>query len=274
MRYNFLLLAITATVFLSCKKDTYNPPPPVEPEPDVAVLLKEIVIPNLPSPYYHFEYNTDSTVKNVSFASGFTNYDVLYDGNRISEMRNNIIVNKDRLQYVYDNAGHLSVINYADSNGVVYKRSYFTYGGDKIIKIEREIKLGPGFIIDRTMTMSYHGDGNLKELSYHRPALNGQSELTYTDRFEQYDDKTNVDGFSLVHEEFFEHLFLLPGVKLQKNNPGKVTRTGDGVNYIVDYTYTFNAAQLPLTKKGQLLFTSGADTGKKFQTNSTFSYYE
>jgi len=71
----------------------------------------------------------------------------------------------------------------------------------------------------------------------------------------------NVDGFSLIHNEFFDHLFLLHGVQLQKNNPGKETRTGDGVNYTVDYTYTYDSRNAPLTKKGDLLMLNGATGG-------------
>src|SRR5215217_8680763 len=100
MRYSHALLTITLMVTLfSCRKErgTYPAEPPTVP-PDVPtkhVLLKDITIPHLPSPYYHFEYNTDSLVTKADFASGFTIYDVFYTGNKISEMRNNIIVNHD-----------------------------------------------------------------------------------------------------------------------------------------------------------------------------------
>ena len=66
-----------------------NPPP--------AVLLKDIVVPNLPSPYYHFEYDATGRVSAASFASGFTQYQVTYQGDQISELRNNTLGNQDRL---------------------------------------------------------------------------------------------------------------------------------------------------------------------------------
>jgi hypothetical protein len=47
--------------------------------------------------------------------------------------------------------------------------------------------------------------------------------VTTVDLFEQYDNKVNVDGFSLIHDDFFDHLVLLPGVQLQKGNPGRQT---------------------------------------------------
>src|SRR5580765_3148075 len=96
MRYVHVLLTMSFTLLLfACRKE-YTPDP-VEPPgaPAKHVLLKDITIPHLPSPYYHFEYNTDSLPTKVDFGSGFTIYDILYHGDTISEMRNNIFVNHD-----------------------------------------------------------------------------------------------------------------------------------------------------------------------------------
>jgi len=123
------------------------------------------------------------------------------------------------------------------------------------------------------MTFSYYPDGNLKELAYHYLPLVTQTEATYTDRFEQYDNNINADGFGLLHNEFFDHLILLPGVELQKNNPAKETRIGDGVNYSVDYRYSYNDKNAPLTKIGDLIITNGTDSGRHFQTHAVYSYY-
>lgn len=274
LRPKFLLFFTATFLLISCKKDQPPAAPtdqPVAPVP--GVLLKEINIPNLPSPFYHFEYNADNKLRFASYASELTRYNLSYDGNRISELRNDILVNRDRLQYTYENSGKPGMVTYADSTGNVYVRIKLTYDGNKLVELKRERKFHGSFSIDKIMTMIYHADGNLKQLTDHRPAFNGQPELTFIDQFEQYDNKVNVDGFSLIHNEFFDHLVLLPGVQLQKNNPQKVTRTGSGVNYKIDYTYVYNDKNLPLTKKGALTFTNGTDAGKQFQTNSVFSYY-
>jgi hypothetical protein len=126
------------------------------------------------------------------------------------------------------------------------------------------------------MSFSYYADGNVMEIVEHRPAIeNRQPETTSVDRFEQYDDKLNVDAFGLIHDDFLDHLVLLPGVTLQKNNPGKETfiGDGDGANFTVAYTYTFDSAGRPLTKNGTFVYTGGPDVGKVFPTLSTFSYY-
>jgi len=70
MRYNEAFRIVVFTLLLaSCKKDhTTNPPTPPPPDPVKKVLLKDITIPNLPSPYYHLEYNSDSMITKVDFS--------------------------------------------------------------------------------------------------------------------------------------------------------------------------------------------------------------
>lgn len=275
MRYKYLVLLIAATILYSCKKESGiigpDSPPVIDPVPKV--LLKDVVIERLPSPYYHFEYNATGKVTFVSYASDLARYDVVYDGDRIKEMRNNIIVNKDTLRYSYDNAGRVDALKYINEAGTVYTVLFFTYDGQKLIEIERDRKSGTGFITDKIMKMSYHPDGNLNELTYHYLPFNGQPEYVYTDRYEQYDNKINVQGFSLLHNEFFDHLVFLPGAQFQKNNPGKVTHTGDGDNYQIDYAYTYSDRNAPLTRSGDFVYTTGPNSGQRFQLSATYTYY-
>jgi hypothetical protein len=266
-----LVTAIAAVLVLaSCGSDSAVTAPPATD----AVLLKDIVIDRLPSPYYHFEYDASHRISAVSFASGFTNYDVAYDGDRISEVRNNIVVNHDRLVYVYDDAGRVVTIKYTDENGVVFTVLFFTYAGQQLIGLERDLRVTGGFVMDKTMSFTYDADGNLLQLTEHRPALEGlQSEATTVDRFDGYDHGINVDSFDLLHDDFFDHLVLLPGVQLQKGNPARVTHTGDGDNYTVDYAYTYDSRNRPTARSGDLLFVTGQDAGRHFQLSTAFSYY-
>jgi len=270
MPHKYLLLLIASAILFSCKKEK----PPIDPPPPPpTVLIKDVVLSHLPSPFYHFEYNAAGKATFISYASDLFRYDVIYDGDKISEMRNNIIVNKDRLQYFYDNAGRVNTVKYADSTGLVYAIINLTYDGPKLIKFEREKKLSGDFIVDKTITMSYHPDGNLLDLTIHRPAIVGQNESTIIDRYEQYDNKINAEGFSLLHDEFFDHFVFLPQVQLQKNNPGKQTHTGDGDNFKVDYTYIYNDRMAPLTRSGDFVYTSGPNTGQRFPLSSEYTYY-
>jgi len=276
MRFNLLLLFMTSAILLSCRKDKVSidqPTPEPTDAPAPTVLLKDIVIPNLPSPYYHFEYNAQGKTTLNSFASDLFRFDVIYNGDRIQEMRNNIAFGTDTLRYFYDNIGRVDAVNYIDPAGRLYIKVFFTYDGRKLIKLDRWRLAGGNFLLNKTMTLSYYADGNLREIIDHRPAVNGQVESTSIHRFEQYDEKINVDGFSIIHNDFFDHLILLPGVQIQKNNPLKEIVTGDGSNYIVDYTYLYNDSKVPLTKTGNLKFTNGANAGISFETKSMFSYY-
>ena len=125
------------------------------------------------------------------------------------------------------------------------------------------------------MSLAYGADGNLATITEYRLAVAGlQDDATAVTRFDEYDTGINVDGFSLIHNDYFDHLVLLPGVQLQKNNPRRETRTGDGVTYTVDYTYDYDTdGKRPLTKHGDLLITGGTDAGTRVQTSSVFTYY-
>jgi hypothetical protein len=125
------------------------------------------------------------------------------------------------------------------------------------------------------MTFTYYADGNLEEITELRPLIPipGQSNANFVERFEQYDNKINIDGFSLIHNEFFDHLVLLPGVQFQKNNPRKFTHTGDDVDYKIEYNYVYNDRNAPLTKDGVGIWLSGPKLGQPFPSNFVYAYY-
>jgi len=279
MRYNQVIgIAAFALLLFSCRKNYPTHPgtlPPPAPAP-VKVLLKDITEPHLPSPYYHFEYNADSMVIKAEFDSRLTSYDVLYNGNRISEMRNNIIVNHDTLRYIYDNAGKVAMIKFINQKNVNYRHVVFAYEGNLVKEIRWDHLEGTaGFIIDRVLTFTYYPDGNVKVITEHRPAFSTVPETISNRVFEKYDDKINVDDFSLIHDGIHDHLFLLSGFRLQRNNPGKETFNGGAgqVSYTVDYTYNYNKDKTPSLKKGNLLFTAGSQKGQKFQVSTAYTYY-
>jgi hypothetical protein len=183
-------------------------------------------------------------------------------------------VNHDRLVYAYDNANRVGEVRYIDDAGAEFTRVHYAYDGRRLIGVERERKAANGFIVDRTMSLSYGVDGNLLDLTEHYTSIPGvQDDVTFTDHFEQYDTGINVDGFSLLHDEFFDHLVLLPQVQLQKSNPGRVTRSGDGLNYRVEYSYTYDDQKRPLTKAGDITLLNGPNAGQHVPSNTVFSYY-
>jgi hypothetical protein len=276
MKATFLLLLPIVLFIGSCKKDDKEPDTPPEPPVDKpAVKLKEMNVRNLPTPYYRFEYNNTGFITHVSFGSGFGMYDVFYDGTRILRMENKNEPNKDILEYEYTN-GRLSTINIRNVNGVINRRVVLTVNNSQQLqKLDWEVLQNNGrFVDDWYQEFSYYADGNLKEVTEYFYPVNNQLEYTSTNKYEQYDDKVNADAFSLLNPYQNRHLILLPAFTLQKNNPRRMIRTGDGVDYEVDYSYTYDAANRPLVKTGQVMFTSGSDIGKRFESQSTYSYFD
>jgi hypothetical protein len=274
-----VLLGAALATALACGGDSgvtdpgSVPPPP--PPPPAKVLLKDIVVDRLPSPFYHFAYDQAGTITGVSYASELMSYDVSYLGTRIREMQTRDAGNRVRLVYAYDADGRVTEVRYVDATGATFTLVDYTYEGDKLTGVERSRRVSSGGLaIDKTMSLTYWPDGNLKDLAQHRVKLDGlQDESNIVTRFENYDDGINVDGFGLVHDDFFDHFVLLPGVVLQKHNPRKETRTGDGLTYTVDYTYAYDGEKRPVTKRGELVITGGGEVGTHAQTGSVFTYY-
>ncbi|HEX6191205.1 MAG TPA: hypothetical protein VFZ42_02525 [Chitinophagaceae bacterium] len=274
---NFVSLILLLTIFYSCKKDTLPspPPPPAPPADTQKILLRDMVIRSLPSPYYHFEYNDSNYITHVDFSSGTRLYDFSYNGRLVKEIKNNHFVNKDRIEYTYSN-DQVSYIKIIDENGTVYKRAFLQYSTTgKLTSVEWELRLSSvGYAAYRMLTFTYFPDGNLQEMVNRTYSIPGIQDFSLrSDKFSNYDNKVNADGFIWLHQTD-EHLIFLPRIKLQLNNPGKNIRSGDGINYEIQYAYTYDSGGRPLTKTGDVLFTSGPNQGQHFESLYTFSYYE
>jgi hypothetical protein len=263
---------LVAGALAACSGADRAPTSPTPPAP--SVFLKDVVELRLPSPYYHFTYDPSGRVATASFAGGIRAYGVAYDGDRIAELRNDAVGNRDRLAYAYDDAGRVGTVSYVDETGAVFARVRLAYADGRLAGLERERLLDGAFAVERSMAFSYYPDGNLLEIADRHPAIAGrQDETNAVLHFDGYDDGINVDAFELIHDEFFDHLVLLPAVQLQKGNPARVTRTGDGVNYVEELAYTYDAAKRPREKNGVLTYTNGPDAGRQFATQSLFTYY-
>ena len=265
-----ILTTIISVTLAACSSDRISAPPPPSPG---GVLLRDVEYTRLPSPYYHFEYDDAGKLRSATFASGLATYLVHYESDRIHDIDVSAgAVN--RLIYIYDDSGRVGTIRNTDATGANTQLWFFTYSGQQLTSIERDRAVPGGFILELTMGFLYYPDGNLLEMARHYPAIDGlQTEATLIDVFERYDDKVNVDDFDLLHPGFFDKLILLPGVKLQINNPGRVVHTGDDPQYTVDYTYTYNDQKRPSTRSATLLFVTGPNAGQSFALSAAYSYY-
>jgi hypothetical protein len=256
----------------ACHADRINEPTVIPMFPGVS--LKDIVIPGLPEPYYHFAYDSLGRVSSVSFASQLTNYNVTYSGGRLDQLQNNVFGNNDRSVYNYDAQGRVSVVTFLDGADGVFGHYYMTYSGSQVVKIERDREASGAFVINKVLTFTYYPDSNLKQMVDHRPLVAGfQDSTTVTHLFENYDSNVNVDAFDLLHGDFFDNLVLLPTVLLQRGNPAKETVTTSAQVRVTANAFTFDGDKRPVTRTSELTIVSGPNAGQKFTTQTFFSYY-
>lgn len=266
-----VVLALMPLMF-ACKKDAEPSPVPAEPPTDkVEIRLKELNWHLLPSPLYKFTYNNQGYISMVQYADGARTYDVAYQNKLISAM-NATYANNDQLQYLYD-GDKVAAIKYNNASGETFRRCFLDYNAKgQLTHIEWELKSGTGFVAERTFSFTYFNNGNLKSKLDEKYEIPGrQTPALYLDEYDDYDDKKNSDGFMLLHDEQ-SHLFVLPRVVMQKNNPRKETRSGTGVNYKIAYTYQYNPNGTVSRKTGAAQFTSGPDVGKNFQITLDLIY--
>jgi hypothetical protein len=272
-KINFLVVGLAITVlFTACKKEGKGPgsAPPGDAQ---IILLKDIIIQGLPSPYYHFDYNDSGYITNSDFSSGLREYEINYSAKKISQINSTHAINRDRLLYQYEN-GKPSLVKYLNEGGEMYKRCFVSYNSaGHLNNLEWEVRqMNDGFALLRTVDFTYYPDGNLQQMRDERHPFAQQAHAVYIDNFSDYDNKLNVDGFSRFHYDG-DHLLLFPSSKLQKNNPAKLVRTGTGINYEILYNYTYDNLGRPSLKSGTGLFTSGPGAGQAFQSTSSFTYY-
>jgi hypothetical protein len=268
-------MVLVLTLF-ACKKE-HSPMRPQDPPNNTdstPVLLKDLILDVLPEAWYHFEYDTNKRIITVASQSSFDTMHVIYEGNRIKEMRNNVLGNHDTLRYTYDNSGMVSLITFIGASAdFQYRHIHFTYTGKQLKKIVWDFKNGnQGFLVDRQLSYTYYPDGNVQQVTDFYPELNSQAEAVITKTYEQYDNKINVEGFELLLY-YNDHPYLLPGVVLQKNNAGKETTGGDATHLTINWTYQYDNRNVPLSKTGTGSFLSGPEAGRTFVTKHRFTYY-
>ncbi|MEO6522370.1 MAG: hypothetical protein ABIN91_11870 [Mucilaginibacter sp.] len=281
MKAKNLLLFLLVITITACRKQAEQPVLKSIISSDKPVLkLKDMIVNRLPSPYYHFDYNDSGYITKAAFASGLSFYHLTYTDKKVSEMAMNKDVpfdtKKDKMEYDYDH-DNLTGIRVIDKNGVLYRKCLLTYFPSKQLqKLEWDVKVSnTAFATEMILEFSYYADGNLERIKYTSSPTNSQTLSHYEDKYENYDDKLNADGFSLLHiNPYFLNLILLPSVHLQMNNPRHMTHTGDGDNYTIDYSYTYDAQARPLTKSGDFAYTNGTNAGLHVDLLTTFSYYD
>lgn len=269
----FLLVIIFSMA--ACKKDKEVPPGPVPPplEIDTAkVKLKQYETTNLPSPYYHFVYNDSGYATQINFASGFFQYQLVYNNKRLALMTNTI--NGDKLVYRYKHGNVSAIDEYSGITGARLWHYEFDY--DLMQRVTRAkwyviTNNGADSALDKVAELKYHPDGNLAEYQTSLRMDDGNLQWASTYTYNNYDNKTNVDDFSML-KNFFEHLLYLPAVRFQKNNPGTGKSVSTANEFEINYQYEYQQG-IPLTRTTTIHQTKGSNAGRVTTSTTQYSYY-
>ena len=275
MKPFFLMAVISITVAASSSSKNENSispsqPPTVQLDDVRTVLLKEIVTQSLPDPYFHFVYDSQQYVKQISFAAGFTRYNVEYENKRVTKMTNN--TNGNFLLYTY-NGNQVSEIN--EFSGLTGNKVFsyrFSYNGHNQLTQVGWFEFfndGKGSLFKKS-ELTYQTDGNLSAIDHYSIA-GDQISWVKTVQFSQYDNKINVDDFYLL-EDFFDTYLFLPQVKLQQNNPLRQQVMSPENDFEIVYTYQYRD-NLPVKKLGRLIDRSGTGNGQPGEITNVFNYY-
>ncbi|MBC7830168.1 MAG: hypothetical protein H7122_20665 [Chitinophagaceae bacterium] len=274
-KYFISLAAIVVGATISCKKDNDALQPPDLPAPiDDArtVLLKEVVVQSLPSPYFHFTYDSLKYVTQINFASGFSIYSVEYENKRVKKMTN--FITGSSILYSYSN-NHVSEINEFSASTGDKKFCYklFYNSGNQLVQILWfEFFSNSNGELYKKSELACHTDGNLAEIDHHFRTSPGQLSLGKKEKFSNYDNKTNVDDFYLI-EDFFDTYLFLPQVKLQRNNPQRQQISGTSNDYDIVYTYDYQN-DLPVKRTGMVTQTGRNGGGvQPIQITHMYNYY-
>lgn len=267
-------------IFASCSKDpapmqpVTNPVPVPAPADDtVKVLLKDVLETNMPSPFYHFEYDNNKYATKISFASDLDVYNIQYTNKRVSKLVNT--KNLNQVIYTYSNGRVSLITEISGITGKVIWKYYLDYNNQHQLTALRWLRFennATDSIDYRKTQLSYYSDGNLATINNWRQDSSGN--LVWSSRIEyrDYDNGVNVNGFALL-KDFFSTLLFTPSVQLQKNNPRTEIITGSQNDYRTTYSYQYDLKKRPLLTVANTLQTRGTSAGQGFTSTSQYSYY-
>jgi hypothetical protein len=262
-------------VVISCRKDNIqNSPPPVdEPVSDArTVLLKSIVEPGVPNPYFSLSYDANGFATGITFADSMHIYQLSYKNKRVDKVINTTF--NQSLQYYYSGK-HVSYISQVNGEGIKISSYSFHYNASGLLKTLMwfDFISDTDSVCTRKVQLDYTPGGNLSSYEDYRGNESDHYalKLIATHTYSNYDNGVNVDDFG-IFKEFFSQLLFLPQVKLQKNNPGVEIIQGVTTDLRLDYHYRYQNG-LPVEKSGTLKVTRGPNTGSEFPFSVQMNYY-
>lgn len=259
-----LLVVILLLTAVACRdKDTGPSPNTPHLSDQQTVRVKEIVVRNSPSPYYHFTYDDSGYVTSLNYSSSLYYYEYFYKNQRIDSVTSSSI-DARYLLYRYNDQKVTSVLQY-DLTGLRQTVSIQYDNRNRVIKMEWRPTSSPPE--EKLTEFEYYDNGNVSRMKTTYPV----SGITSTVTYEAYDNKRSVDGFG-IFKEFFDHVILLPSVRLQYNNPTRMKIVSGPNERTIQHDYVYQDS-LPLQRNSTTQVTAGSSAGQTFTGQTTFSYY-
>jgi hypothetical protein len=257
------MLCVLAIAGTACSKRDIRLPGGIPPSTDQqTVKLKEIITENEPTPSFTFTYDDSGYVSTAGFAGELMTYRYFYKNQRIDSVSTSA-TNGTYLLYRYTGA-FVSKVEQHDRNGLALTVAILYDRFNRVSSMEwRPVSSGTA----KTTTFDYYGNGNLHAMKTYYPATGTISLTTY----QAYDNKKNVDGFA-VFKDFFDHIVLLPSVRLQHNNPTKISmlRGNNRIEVQNEYTYSDD---LPIQQRSTAQISDGSGKEQTLTTFTSFNYY-
>jgi hypothetical protein len=268
---SFLLVSFIGTLLIGCKKNQN----PINHEISDArkILVKEVEVSALPSPFFHFEYDAQNFVTAIHFANDIKTYHPIYQNKRVIRVNkiNTSGFNDGYMLYTYNNQNVIAIDEYNKHSQKFLKHELSYNNARQLTQIIWKNYTSTSENLYKKIDFDYWEDGNLKNASTY---LNNGTELEfmYKDSYSQYDNKECVDDFYL-YKQFMESVIFLPQVKLQKNNAHRLETTTPAYTNRVDWQFDFSG-NLPIKKTGSMYQIAGPNVGNTPATfYTTFSYY-
>ncbi len=252
--------------FSSCKKDKQGATNDNVITDKQKIKLKEVAIQGLPSPYFHFVYDTANFVTELKHESDIFQYKIAYKNGRVSRMINTATLAPDTLLYHYTK-GNVTRIDLVKPNQGKTEETTLAYDQTNRL-IEATWKNIMTATVFKKMLFQYNAENNLSrcEIYYF---MNSGLEKTNTYIFEQFDNKENLTSNYLLKEA---HYLYLPQVQLQKNNPLRAKLYGIENDFDFVYSYQYNDS-LPILRTSSMTQTRGSGSGTILTGVTQFTYY-
>jgi hypothetical protein len=263
---------LTILISSNCRKKDHVDDLKPNAEDSRAVLLKDIEMQGLPSPYFHFEYDALHYITNISFGSDFLKYHVEYENKRVKSLTNTIT--NTSLHYSYKKGQVSNIDEFSGSTGrlVISYRLDYNENNQLTQVLWYQYSVNGEVFPYKKAELSYHTDGNLKSVNWYTTSSSGPLIWSSKTEFTNYDNNTNVDDLILLKTfYYFDDYLFLPHVRLQKNNPLKEYITTPTTEYDVSYTYKYQNG-LPAARTA-VTTTKGGNGQGPIQYTDRYSYY-